>query len=123
MELGGEAIVMSQIQSTTVFKGVPSSNVEAFEATIREAYEVAASEPGTLMYDWYRGADGTSFVAREVFTDSAAVLTHAANVGSQLEQWIALSDSFTVELFGSPSQELRDAIAALDPVVHAPVIG
>jgi quinol monooxygenase YgiN len=114
---------VSQIQSTTVFSGVDPSNVPAFESLIREAYDLAADEPGTLMYDWYRGADGASFIAREVFADSGAVLAHAANVGSQVEQWIALSDSFTVELFGVPSQELQDAIAALGPVVHPPALG
>jgi len=31
---------VSQIQSTTVFEGVRSSNVEAFEMTIRDAYDV-----------------------------------------------------------------------------------
>lgn len=112
---------MSQIQSSTVFTGVEPSNIEAFEACIRESYEIAASEPGVLMYEWFRGADGSSFIAREVFVDSDAVLTHAGNVGDQLGQWIALSTSFSVELFGVPSQELQDAIAALGPVVHPPV--
>lgn len=114
---------MTQIQSTTTFSGVDPSNADAFIALIREAYEVAAGEDGTLVYEWYRSPDGSSFIAREVFTDSAAVLVHAANVGSQLERWIALSDSFTVELFGSPSQELQDAIAALGPVVNPPALG
>ena len=114
---------MSQIQSTTIFGGVGASNVEAFKENIRQSYEIAAGEPGTLMYAWFRGADGTSFIAREVFVDSAAVLVHAGNVGAQLEQWITLSDSFSVELFGSPSDELKDAIAELDPVVYPPALG
>jgi quinol monooxygenase YgiN len=114
---------MSQIQSTTTFHGVDPKNREAFTETIREAYELAASEPGTLMYEWYRGADGASFIAREVFADSDAVLVHAGNVGAQLAQWIALSDSFSVKLFGSPSAELEAAIAELGPVVHAPALG
>lgn len=103
--------------------GSDPSNVAALESHVRDADEVAAGEPGTSMYDWYRTADGTGFIARAVFAESAAVLAHAAGVGGHLEQRIAASESFTVEPFGDPSQELHDVIAALGPTLLPPALG
>jgi hypothetical protein len=70
---------------------------------------------------WFESTDGTEFVAHESFVDSDAVLAHAANVGDLTGQWVDLADGVDVQTFGSPSDEVRSALAAMAPTIFPPV--
>jgi quinol monooxygenase YgiN len=112
---------MDQIRTMTRFTGVDQDGVEDFRRLAAEGVERVADEPGTLGYDWFESADGTVFVAHELFADSDAVLAHAANVGDLVGQWVDLADGVSVEIFGVPSEELRSALAAMAPSIFSPL--
>jgi quinol monooxygenase YgiN len=114
---------MTEIHTMTRFGGVDPSDVDEFRRLVGEGVGRVAGEPGTLQYEWFASGDGTSFVARETFADSDAVLAHAANVGDLVGRWSELSDSVDVEIFGAPSDDLRAALVAMAPTVYAPVTG
>lgn len=54
---------------------------------------------------------------RETYANSDAVLAHLGNLGELLGRLIPLGGGIELELFGSPSEQLRDALAAMNPTV------
>ena len=69
-------------------------------------------EPGTLDYEWSTSADGTTCHIFERYADSDAVMAHLANFGEKYAgrfMEILVPTRFVV--YGSPSQEVRDALA------------
>ncbi len=70
--------------------------------------EKEKGEGGTLQYDWFLAADGTTCSVRETYADSNAVLVHLANVRPLFQQLMAIS-TFDFEVFGAMSDELKAA--------------
>jgi hypothetical protein len=67
-------------------------------------------------------ADGTEAVVREAYRDSEALLIHLQNVGTQLGQMGEIGD-MSVELCGTPTDQLKEAIAAIDVTYYQPLGG
>ena len=76
-----------------------------------------ANEPDTLNYEWSVAEDGETFYLFERYKDSAAVMTHLANFGENFaERFNAIAVPKRLIVYGSPSDEVKEAIAGFSPV-------
>ncbi|HEV3472470.1 MAG TPA: antibiotic biosynthesis monooxygenase [Actinomycetota bacterium] len=74
---------------------------------------VRAKDPGTLQYDTYFNDDESEAIVVERFTDSEALVQHSANLAPLMEAILA-TGSFSGELLGEPSEEIRARLAGSD---------
>ncbi len=84
---------------------------------------VEASESQTTHYEWSLSADESRLVNYERFEDSAAAMTHLAAFGPFAERYLAAVTPTRFIVFGSPSDEVRSAVAAFNPEYLAPIAG
>lgn len=83
-----------------------------------------ANEPGTLNYEWSISSDGTACHIYERYQDSAAVLTHLSTFGTHFaDRFFALLTPTRFAIYGSPSAELKQALAAFSPLYLVSVGG
>jgi len=88
------------------------------EIAARCMESVREKDTGTLQYDWFVNAERTECVVLETYRDSEALLEHLGHVGDSLAALADVSE-IDLELCGTPSQELADALAAMAPRVYA----
>lgn len=81
---------------------------------------VKEKDTGTLRYDWYLSDDQSVCVVLESYENSDAVLAHMGNLGDALGALLALSD-LKLEIYGTPSAQLAEAVAGLDAVQYGPL--
>ena len=75
-----------------------------------------ANEPGTLSYEYSLNADKSICHIYERYTDSSAALTHLGTFGSQFaERFMTVFKPVAFTVYGSPSEELKGALAAFGP--------
>lgn len=89
---------------------------DKFEELVRQAVDyVSASEPETLIYDWYVSDDGTSARIYELYESAEAVLTHLGGkaVSEILPSIIEFAPLTRIEAFGKPSDQLVSAASQL----------
>jgi quinol monooxygenase YgiN len=93
-------------------------------ALIDELVASARGEPGVLTYEFFASDDGAAVAAYERYADSAAALAHLAGFGERFAgRLLALADVTRVTVLGSPSDEVRAALAGFGPVYLRPVGG
>ncbi len=86
-------------------------NVEEFKRLSAQAMEIARTkDTGTLRYDIYLNDDQSEGIVLERYRDSGALLEHFANLGD-LAAAIFATGSFSGEVLGEPSAELRTSLA------------
>lgn len=110
---------MDRLQITATFPNISSSDLGDFKRVAAQAMVTAKSEPGTLQYDWYFNADSTKCVIRETYASSDALLAHMGNLGELLGEITDLGGGIEVEVFGDPSETLREAAAQMQPAVYS----
>jgi hypothetical protein len=110
---------VNQLQVTATFPRIASDNLSEFKGMVDEALRHVADEPGVLQYDWFSNDDQTKWVARESYADSDAVLTHLGLVGHLLGRMTELGGGVQIELFGSPSKALVEALEAVQPAIYS----
>ncbi len=78
---------------------------------------VRAKEPGTVVYDWWIGDDG-SVVNVDGYADEAAFSIHGRNMTESglRAEFRQLLDITSVLVLGDVGATVRDALAALGPV-------
>lgn len=92
---------------------------EEFESITQQCIDsVREKDTGTLLYNWYYNADKSECVVHEHYKDSNAVLEHMGNLGGLLDALFSASDLGAIEVYGTPSEELAAAVAALQPAMH-----
>ena len=83
---------------------------------------VEASEPGMLLHTFDSDpSDPLAYTWTEIYANSQAFLDHNANppVGEYVTKHAELGDGFTIEIYGNVSQDVIDAINALEiPLKH-----
>ena len=83
-----------------------------------------ANEAGTLNYEWSTSADGCVCHIFERYVDSAAVMTHLATFGEKFAgRFLEVLKPVRFVVYGSPSQDVKDALAGFNPVYMQPVGG
>lgn len=98
---------------------------EDFRALMAEmAAATEAAEPGTLDYEWSLSSDGRKCHLWERYADSAAAMVHAVTFGSRwAARFFDVLAPVRLVLYGSPSAEVRAALAAFNPVVMESAAG
>lgn len=101
-------------------EGVEPATLEkiAEELTAR----VRDQEEGCLQYLWFREPQGRTYVVREIYKDSDAVLAHVANCGALIGRAAALG-SLDVGIFGPASDQLRAAAKGFNATLYPFVTG
>jgi quinol monooxygenase YgiN len=83
-----------------------------------------ANESGTLNYEWSRSADGKVCHIYERYVDSAAVMTHLGTFGERFAgRFLELLKPVRFVVYGSPSTEVKDALAGFNPIYMQAVGG
>lgn len=107
---------MEQIKANALFK-IKEGKLDEFKELIPVFIStVKEKDPGTLTYDWYLNEEGMECTVLESYTNSQAVLAHAGNVGEYLGKVMEIAD-LTIEVYGNPSEELRNALEGMAPKV------
>ena len=90
----------------------------AFSDLMAEMVRVTqANEPGTLNYEWHRGADGKAVHIYERYANSDAVLTHLGSFGANFAQrFLAIMKPTRFTVYGAPNAAVREALAGFGPV-------
>jgi quinol monooxygenase YgiN len=104
-------IPVDRIRVIATFPNIPEGNIAEFKRVAAQALELAKDEAGVLEYDWFLNGDETACVVHEAYEDSAALLTHIANLGAAGITFEPGGD-LGFEVFG-PTPELREATAGL----------
>jgi quinol monooxygenase YgiN len=103
---------MSSLQVIARFS-IHDGKLDEFRA-LAERCMVAVREKdsGTSQYDWFLSDDDSECVVVETYRDSAAVFEHVGSVSEILGELAAVAE-LKLELFGSPTAELTDALSKL----------
>jgi quinol monooxygenase YgiN len=97
-------------------------NVEEYKRLSAQALEIARTkDTGTLQEDIYFNNDQSEAIVLERFRDSEALIEHGANLGDLMEAILA-TGSFSGELLGEPSEELRANLADSPVRVFTPFL-
>src|SRR5690242_7861803 len=96
-----------------------------FKSLMHEMVEATrANEPGALAYEWSLSADGAVCHIYERYADSAATLVHMGNFGAKYAgRFLEILKPTRLMLYGSPSDEVKKGLAALNAVHMLPVGG
>jgi quinol monooxygenase YgiN len=108
---------MSEILISARFD-VHAGKQDEFEALIPALVrKVRENEPEAKQYNWYHSDDHSKYVVLERYSDSDAVLVHLGNVGDLLGALLEVSE-LKVDLFGTPTAELSEAVAGIPTRVY-----
>ncbi len=99
--------------------------VQEFTALMEEMVASARdNEPGTLSYEWSLSDDGNACHIFERYTDSTAVLVHGATFESKFAaRFLEILIPNRCVVYGSPSQDVRTALAGFNPIYMQSVGG
>lgn len=96
---------------------VKAGQLETFEQLVRDMVESTSPEPGTLSYEWFISDDGTLVHIYERYADSDALLAHFRGFLEKFsDRFSASVDLKRFSVYGEPSDEAREALAALSPI-------
>ena len=97
--------------------------MQEFKKIARSCVEmVRQKDKGTTQYDWFYNENKSECVVRERYVNSEAVLEHMANVGEFLGGLAVLS-TISLDLCGSPSEDLRKALEGFDVTYYEYGVG
>ncbi len=83
-----------------------------------------ANEPGALNYEWSTSSDGKQCHLYERYEDSAATMTHLGTFGERFAgRFLEILKPTRFVVYGSPSTEVRGALAGFNPVYMEPAAG
>ena len=84
----------------------------------------SANEAGALSYEWSLSTDGTTCHVFERYADSAAVLAHLVTFGEKFAgRFLEMLTPVRCVVYGSPSPQVKEGLAGLNPVYMRPVGG
>ena len=95
-----------------------------FKTLMGEMVESTGTEPGAVAYEWFVTDDGSQVHIYERYADSDAALAHFGSFGENFaERFFGAVDPTGIVVYGSPSDALRDGLAALGPSYLGPLGG
>ena len=102
---------------------VQEGKLDAFKETMKEFVSRTSTEETCLYYDF--SVNENIVFCREAYIGAAGVLKHLENVGSCIEEALAFSELFRLELHGPAAEldKLREPLAELSPELFAHVTG
>ena len=97
---------------------------EDLKTLMAELVEANRNEVGMRSQEWAISDDGQVCHIYERFQDSAAVITHTQLFGAKFAaRFFEILKPTRVVIYGTPSVEVKDALAAVNPVYMAPLEG
>jgi quinol monooxygenase YgiN len=82
----------------------------------------AATEPGTLRYQWYTTQKPHHYAILEEYVDADAAQAHNANVGPLLREIFGVVDLVSAAFYGELNQYLRDWVTGREGItLHTPL--
>ncbi len=90
--------------------------LDDFRAVVGDLVASTRNEPGTLIYEYFLSADGTSCHIYERYKDSAAVIAHVQTFGRFAGKFMEAVRPTQFYVYGIPTDEARAVIADLGPV-------
>ena len=111
--------------SWTLELDVQQGREEELSALMEEMVSATQeNEAGTLDYQWSASEDGTAYHVFERYVDSTAVLIHLATFGERFAgRFMEVFAPVRFVVYGSPSQEVKDALVAFNPTFMKTVGG
>ena len=96
-----------------------------FRALMNEMVEATReNEPGTLGYEWSLSEDGKRCHLFEHYANSEATMVHLANFGDKFAaRFLDILSPTSFVVYGTPDQQVRDALAAFGASYMQPVGG
>jgi len=110
---------MSEAVSFVLEVEILPGQLENFRAVAKDLIASTEKEPGTLAYEWNLSADGTTCHICERYRDSAALLTHGQNFSPFAERFLGACRPVRLSLYGSPSAEVKAALADFQPAIYS----
>ena len=108
---------MSELRITARLR-VHDGKAEQVQTLAKTCLEsVRNKDTGTLGYEWFRSAGHTEYVVLERYRDSGAMLEHVANLGETMVALLKVAE-LSLEVYGTPSDELTNALEGLDVTVY-----
>lgn len=105
---------MSELQGIARFK-IHEGKLDEFKRLSARAMEIVqAKDPGTLQYDTYFNDDESERIVLERFSDSEALIAHAANMADLSESILSIVSVVHGELLGEPNAEIRANLAGME---------
>jgi quinol monooxygenase YgiN len=105
---------VSELQGIARFR-IHDGKLDEFKRLSAEAREIVRTkDPGTLQYDIFFNDDESECIVLERFTDSEALIEHAANLGELSEAILSIVDVVHGELLGEPNPEIRANLADME---------
>ena len=91
---------------------IKSGEVGTLKALMKEMSDATqADEPGTLNYEWFINADGTTCHIYERYADSAATMIHLENFGAKFaERFMAILEPTRFMVYGNPDDAVKKAL-------------
>jgi hypothetical protein len=96
-------------------EGVSADDFRAFGSELQAI--VAANEPGTTVYNWWVGEDGT-VINEDGYADEASFFAHmgAMQESGNLERWMSMVEPSSVQVLGQASDGVRELAAGFGAV-------
>lgn len=99
-----------------------ADNEAEFLRVARALASAAATEPGTLRYQWFVMQEPGHYSILEEYVDADAAEAHNHHVESLLHEFFAVAELVSASFYGELNQYLRDWISGRDGVaVHVPL--
>lgn len=116
---------MSENVSWLLSLAVNPGRLEDLKNLVTEMVEAThKNENGALNYEWAISEDRQVCDLYERYEDSAAAMTHLEWFGVNCAaRFTEVVTSTRLVVYGTPSQQVKDALAALSPVYMLPLRG
>jgi quinol monooxygenase YgiN len=96
---------------------------ENFRAVAKDLIASTQLEPGALNYEWNLNYDENSCHIYERYRDSAAFMAHVQTFGKFAERFLQACRPVRVDVYGSPNEETKAALADFQPTYYRPFGG
>ncbi|WNJ19353.1 antibiotic biosynthesis monooxygenase [Pontibacter sp. G13] len=107
----------------TVAGRIKDGQRPAFDALMEEMVETVRKEPGTINYEWTIGQDNRTLQVYERYKDAQAAETHLPTWGSFSGRFTEVVDITGFVVYCDLPDNLREAVAGLNPVYMTPIGG
>ena len=114
---------MSEIIYWVLAVRIHPGQQETFKAFSAELIESTRNEVDTLNYEWSLSGDGEVCHIYERYADSRAIMVHIERNGDTVGKLFAVSTPLSFVVYGAPQDEVKAALADLNPVYMTPLDG
>jgi quinol monooxygenase YgiN len=97
--------------------------LEDFRSVAKDLIAKTESESGTLDYEWNLSEDGTICHIFERYQNADALVTHVESFGAFAKRFLEACHPTRFHVYGTPTDEVKAALADLGPVYFSPLGG